>query len=110
MRHLLTHIRRCYSQELLHYFNGRVHVYKLFIHVAANKYANQHSWTISQLNNYAFVLLAKLLVYLIKTPVLNRSTAHGSVELTWLGGGYVRFVPQLKVPAETKTHFLYWCL
>ena len=67
--------------------------------------------TVEQLDNYAFVLLlAKLLVYLIKTPALNRSIAHRSVELTWFGGGYVRFVWQLKVPAEMKAHFVYWCL
>lgn len=37
-------------------------------------YANSHNGTISKLDNYAFVLLlVKLLVYLIKTPVSNGS-------------------------------------
>lgn len=53
------------------------------------------------------LLPATLLVYLIKTPVLNRSGAHGSVELTWLCGEYVRFVQQLKVPVEMKAHSVY---
>lgn len=42
MWHLLTHFRKCYSQEWLHYFNGRIHIYKLFVHIEANKYANKH--------------------------------------------------------------------
>lgn len=77
--------------------------------MAANKYANQHTWTISKLDNDAFVLLlAKLFVYLIKTPVLNSNVAHGRVELTRLDGGCLGFVRRSKVPADMKTHFVYW--
>lgn len=71
------------------------------------KYANSHNRTISKLDNYAFLLLlVKLLVYLIKTPVSNGSIAQGGTKLTWLCRRRVRFVHQLKVFIVPKTPFV----
>lgn len=35
--HLLPHFRKCYSQEWLHCLSGKIHTYKLLVHVVTSK-------------------------------------------------------------------------